>query len=344
MSDRNKMLAGIFVLALLGLVLWIWFAPPSPETVQPLSPQPSPVESKATLPSSIPPIITTPVQMQEAKRLYEERVRIREESVKDTRLQFRTPIVFYGKVIDEKDQPVVGAEVKYGSNSIDPTLTKEVTYEGKVYSDNTGMFKIDDIKGVAVGFEITHPDYYASVKNRTLAGYAMGRDPNVPDTAEKAWVFRMYKKKEPIALISGSNGIKVPVNGTLGTIRLGAQGQMQVEAWASPPSQYTGKPFDWRVRLSIPGGGIIESNEEFNFEAPQNGYQSSIEINMPSGKDGWTESVRKTYILNLGGTYARMNTYVNSGKQIFVSVNYLINPTPGSRNLEYDPTKQIKPY
>lgn len=340
MSDRNKFLGGMFVLALLVLGFWIWFVPTSPEAIQP-PPQPLPVESKAAIPSSIPRIPITPAEQKEVRKRNEEEVRIREESVKNMRKQFRTPIVFYGKVIDEKNQPVVGAQVKYSANSIDPTLTQEVHYEGEVYSDAAGKFKIDGIMGVALGLnEVTHPGYYASTKNKDGAGYAMGRDSKVPDTEEKAWVFRMYKKKEPVALIVGSGGIKVPVNGTSGVIRLGAQSQLQVEAWASPPPKYTGKPFDWRVRLSVPGGGLIESTEEFNFEAPLSGYQSFVEIDMPSGKEGWTESVRKTYILNLGNTYARMSAYVNSGKQVFVSVNYLINPT-GHRNLEYDPAKKI---
>lgn len=329
----------MLVLALLGLGFWIWFAPTSPEAIQP----PPPGESKAALPSFIPRIPITPAEQKEAKKRNEEEMRIREESVKNTRKQFRTPIVFFGKVIDEKNQPVVGAKVKYSANSIDPTLTQEVHYEGEVYSDAAGKFKIDGIMGVALGLnEVTHPGYYASTKNKDGAGYAMGRDPQVPDTEGKAWVFRMYKKKNPVALLSGSGGIKVPVNGTSGAIRLGSKDQLQVEAWASPPPKYTGKPFDWRVRLSVPGGGIVESTEEFNFEAPHSGYQPSIEIDMPSGKQGWSESVRKTYILKLGATYARMSTYVNSGQQVFVSVNYFINPN-GDRNLEYDPHKAIKP-
>jgi hypothetical protein len=337
MNSKKKFISGIILLILLGSILWIWLAPSHEAS------QESAIKEKSSIPTVANPSLTSEErERQELKKRYEEEDRIREADRQALKSKWRTPIVFYGKVIDEKDQPVVGAEIKYSCNSIDATLTQEEHYEGKAYSDAEGMFKIEGIKGIALTLnEVTHADYYASTKNKDGIGYALGRDPNVPDVPEKAWVFRMYKKKVPVALISGSEGLKASINGAPGVIRLGRQGQVQVEAWANPPAAYTGKSFDWRVRFSVPGGGIIESTQEFNFEAPQNGYNPSVEINMTSSQKNWAESVRKTYILNLGKAYARMNVYVNAGQQIFVSADYLINPT-GSPNLEYDPTKKIE--
>lgn len=351
MNNRNKIFIALLVVILLLTGIGVWFVSfQSTNRVQSLNgKRPSASESKkqtaidASNPSGTNALLPhTEKEKQDAKKRYEEEIRIREESVKSTKEQFRTPIIFYGKVIDENDQPVVGAEIKYSCNSIDVTLTQEVHYDGKVYSDASGMFKIDGIRGIDLGFQLSHPDYYNSVKNRTLVGYARGRDPNVPETPEAAWIFRMYKKKNPIAMVSGSGGVKVPPNGTPGIISCGKYGRLQAEYLGNPPPTYTGKPFEWLVRLSVPNGGIMEAGPEFNFEAPMSGYQPFIEINMKNTQQGWVESVRKNYFISFGQNFSRMNIYVNSGKEAFVSIDYLINPTLGDRNLESDPKKVIR--
>ena len=104
----------------------------------------------------------------------------------------RTPIVFYGRVLDEKELPVEGAKVVYTANTIDFTLTFEGHVEREVYSDAQGRFEISGLRSRGMGFEVSHSDYYASGKNRTGVSYAGDRDPNIPDTPDKAWVFRMY--------------------------------------------------------------------------------------------------------------------------------------------------------
>jgi len=71
------------------------------------------------------------------------------------------------------------------------------------------------------------------------------------------------------------------------------------------------------------------------------GYQSSIEVNMPADIKEWASDVAKSYFAELpDGTYARfsINLYVGRGKERnFVVLESYVNPVPGDRNLEYDP-------
>src|SRR5207253_3346534 len=96
--------------------------------------------------------------------------------------------------------------------------------------------------------------------------------------------------------------------------------------------------------ISIPIGGLIATAKEFDFEAPENGYQPSSEILMTTDLgSNWRGIVDKKYFLKLkDGNYARMNFKMIAGGDHFCAIESFLNPT-GSRNLEYDTAKEIKP-
>lgn len=52
--------------------------------------------------------------------------------------EWLTPIEFYGKVVDQNGQPVVGAEIDFGTNDLSPTGSSN--YKGA--SDTNGLFSI----------------------------------------------------------------------------------------------------------------------------------------------------------------------------------------------------------
>ena len=102
-------------------------------------------------------------------------------------------------------------------------------------------------------------------------------------------------------------------------------------------------PFDWKVILNVPDGGLLEFNDEFPFLAPENGYTSSIEINMPASLgDKWRMVIEKQFYIVFGvpKKYARIKFEINvKGQNYFI--DYYTNPD-GSRNLEYDKSKEIE--
>ena len=84
--------------------------------------------------------------------------------------------------------------------------------------------------------------------------------------------------------------------------------------------------------------------EELGHQAPTDGYQPAVEISMPHDAPRWRPGSEGEYYLKLGnGTYARAQIDMAAGGDHFVSVMSYLNPQPGSRNLEYDSSKQINP-
>jgi len=60
-------------------------------------------------------------------------------------------------------------------------------------------------------------------------------------------------------------------------------------------------------------------------------------------ENGWYNHTKRNYFLKLGsGNYARINFEMIAGGDHFFKLESLLNPSR-SRNLEYDPTKAIRP-
>jgi hypothetical protein len=91
------------------------------------------------------------------------------------------------------------------------------------------------------------------------------------------------------------------------------------------------------------GGGLQPiRGGEFDFIAPEDGYQPSDEIDMSASDPNWRGAVTRQYFLKLSnGTYARINFVVVVDNNPGFSITSYLNPQPGHRNLEFDPTKQI---
>ena len=90
---------------------------------------------------------------------------------------------------------------------------------------------------------------------------------------------------------------------------------------------------EWAFKMSIPDGGFIEQNDEFPFEAPEAGYQPTIDFHFKAGETNWTDTIHKSYYIAFGQPrkYGRLDldTQMYWGTRL----TYAINPT-GSRNLE----------
>ena len=246
---------------------------------------------------------------------------------------WRTPIVFFGRVLDEQELPVSGAKIEYSTNTIDVTLTQEGHIQATVYSDAKGLFEISGIRSRDVGFQVTHPDYYSSGKNRTVVSYAGDRDRNIPETPNKAWVFRMYKKRNPVKLVNSSAGGHAQMDGSALIIKLDKYSQIRAEGKSSKPKVWDGKPFDWEVRLSVPNGEIMECTDEVTFNAPADGYKPEFRILMSKDDKNWKTDIERSFYIKSGNVFGKVNAFVSTYHDLYLSVHYTINPE-GSMNLE----------
>jgi hypothetical protein len=268
----------------------------------------------------------------------------RRETVAKITTVLATPIEFYGKVVDQNGDPVSEAKVDYGT--IDRFDANGSNYRGRSHED--GNFSISGIKGAVLTVGVQKEGYY-NIHGKSDAAFAYGVGPDAtrkePPTKDNPAVFVLQKKglAEPL-IRAGGGQIDIPRTGEPLSIDLATgkpgRGDLQIEAWIGDSSQ---PRFDWRYRLSIPGGGLHERKGQFDFEAPSDGYESFVEINMPANAGRWSSDVPKQYFAKLpNGTYARFSTEFYAGDRNFIVFESYLNPRPGSRNLEFDPQKTVK--
>jgi hypothetical protein len=263
--------------------------------------------------------------------------------------EWRTPIAFYGKVVDEKGIAVSNVAVDFSCNDVSVTGTS--TYRSK--SGANGLFSIKRIKGKLLVVAISKDGYYTSRADNDSFYYA-GQNVNFVPNPAKPELFHLRKIGlcEPLIHVEASMGGKkdfrikrdgtpVEVSLTSGKVVAQGAGDLRVECWTDDEG-HKGKHYDWRCRISVPRGGMLPYTNEFPFQAPSEGYVDSDEINMPASLDnGWGSNAKRNYFLKLAnGNYARLTFEMIAGGDHFFEVESFVNPS-GSRNLEFDPNKAI---
>lgn len=263
---------------------------------------------------------------------------------------FSASISFWGKVIDQHGDPVPGATVHY--SAADKYFKDGSKYEGT--SDAEGLFSISKIRGAGLFVSVAKQGYYGTKQSGGSFGYGVPSGGSPPSKQNPA-VFVLHKMGETEPLIQlETGGVLVPKDGTpkklglrneRGRLSTDSDGDLQVELWSDyqPPPPH-GQRYDWRVRISVPGGGLVERVGDFNFEAPAGNYAPVFEFNMPAATERWQSSLEKEFFLQLaGGNYARIDLKIIAGGDVFVVLESYLNPAPGHRNLEFDPAKAIRP-
>jgi len=93
--------------------------------------------------------------------------------------------------------------------------------------------------------------------------------------------------------------------------------------------------------------GITESKNGFLFEAPVTGYQNALQIEQKQENPDYQREARLQCYVRLadGKTYGRIeaNVLPKYNNDAAIDLKIYVNPS-GSRNLEYDPAKQINPH
>jgi len=269
-------------------------------------------------------------------------------SVEVVRSIYSVPIAFYGKAQDQYGEPVVGAKVQY--SALDKLWEPGTKYDD--LTDGSGYFSIAGIRGAALSVRVSK-EGYDRIYNLSDGAFSFGapydpqRDRPTP-TKDKPTIFVLRKKTPAEPLIAIDREVPVPKNGTPVEVSLGTgkavaagQGDLKIECWTSDQTKDAEGRYEWHCRLSVPGGGLVERTEpELNFEAPEHGYEPSIDVRMPQTAERWKEDHDEQYWAKLrDGSYARMRLRMTTGGGHFASITAFLNVS-GSRNLEYDASKQ----
>ncbi len=265
----------------------------------------------------------------------------RRRSATDPKWEWKVAIVFYGRVLDQNDQPVGSANISMSWTD----LSSKGVAKQKLVSDAGGLFSISGIHGKNLGVDNIEKDgYAASGLEQNDFEYAAFFDEHyhIPDPKSPV-VFRMHKKVRAETLIVVSNEYSIPSNGTVALdLKTGRQGGSDVSIELTENRDPTGRI--WAAKVTAPLGLQI-ADDQFSTVAPEFGYKSEVSVDQstkqPSGfQSGSLYKGSRLFVKTASG-YALVEFRMVPGNNYFRLTSYL-NPNPNSRNLELDPKQQAK--
>ena len=325
----------LFVSALILIILHIIWWPVPIKSVEPphIVEIPTPQIRNDT---PVPPVVgqTNPIPLVSPITSLEER-----QSA--FRAAFKTPIVFYGRVMDQHDNPVAEATVIYYIS--DHPERNSSQYQG--ITDGDGFFSISEVTGISLAVQVSKNGYLKLPPNNprvTSSGmfdYAAGTNRHLPDRNSPV-IFRLHKVGPAEQLVRvGEKNFRIARDGSPLTISVDEQGshQLVLRCWNQELQRLASqRQYDWRLEITVPNGGLVTRKDAFDFEAPEALYMPSDTVEMPASlANQWRSFAERSYFIRFGdGTFARVNLRMRAGGDHFVVWESFYNPKLGSPNLE----------
>ncbi len=278
----------------------------------------------------------------------------REEERKAAIRSFNVPISFFGQVVDQDGKPLEGVKVvlNYRSPSVMPVAKPngDHTYL-TLTTDADGKFQVLDARGSNLWIEsMTKLGYQLSPKAQRGFSYRHDPDYNHQPDVNAPVIYRMWKLLGNEQLNSGDPAVIAPATGepvgynfsNFFEGRPVSENPDLIFRFSRPPeaAQWSTSRYDWRLEISVAGGGLIEHKDELPYLAPEHGYQASHIVVMKAGDPGWKERYETAFYVRgrNGKLFARVELRVDSKSRqgAMIGMHYAAN-TNGSRNLEQDP-------
>jgi hypothetical protein len=269
-----------------------------------------------------------------------------EQNARDPAFEWKMPIAFYGKVVDQDNNPVEGVKIVFQWTDISASGTSERT----VYSNDEGSFELTGVQGKRLGLTQIYKDGYHLVTTdmRHSFEYAAFFEENYhqPD-AKRPVLFRLRKKgniDQELTARRALMGIKTtgePHYIDLQTTRKTAAGKGDIAISIRRTAPADVKQYDWSASIEgVNGAALLESTDEFMFEAPEAGYKPSYSYKFAESDPAWKNQMSRKYFVQArdGKLYGRLEIsfipkYRDTGA---ADIKFFVNPT-GSRNLEFEP-------
>ncbi|MEI6076958.1 MAG: hypothetical protein WCS94_15365 [Verrucomicrobiota bacterium] len=288
----------------------------------------------------------------DTNRLIRDKISQLEEFTQAYNKHHNIPVDFYGKIIDQNSNPVVGAKInvtvrqQYVISAIQQTSSDtEIPLEAT--SGRDGCFTIQGEKGDSLHMDsIQKGGYKLAPKIEKTYEYASNSiEPFHPDSQNPV-VIRMWKLGEPAQLVSQDKDTRIPYDGTpvifnllTGQQNVGA-GDLRVTLIRNPLNITNGykQAFEWHATIEAINGGLLQSDDEFMYEAPEQGYQPKIQIDMPADTNKWANIYDISFYAKTRNehvySWVKLEFRVDSPKtQTGFTITSAANPN-GSRNLQ----------
>jgi hypothetical protein len=264
----------------------------------------------------------------------------------DPVFEWKTPIEFYGKVVDQFSNPVANAEIVLNWTTVvgpipDPKKT--------IYADEDGRFAVNGIQGNGITITADKEGYRSTRDSHQSFEYAKFYrdnfhfpDPNNPVVfhlhkmlgSEPMYQFELDSKMSP-------NGVPLELDVVRG--RLQDDGDFAFSIRVG--SRHDEKGPDYSVTLhALKGAAFAPTTEAFPYTAPETGYQTETTISqMASNVNYGLVQKLQFYARTQDGKYGMVWAEVSLsrfGDDVNFNSTVRYNPS-GSRNLEFDEDKWI---
>ena len=255
-------------------------------------------------------------------------------------------ITFYGRLIDQDGNPV--ADAKIGGATLFNNMVSHGIRKYWSSSDANGYFTFENIKGR--DFNCTPlKDGYLYQPAKGYNGYILSKlapanERFVPDPKNPE-IFRLWKIKAPEPLIAGGLAFYIPSDGTVVYVDLKTgiktteKGDIAFwcEYQALPKNAlHKERAVEWKFGIRIIGGGVIPTDSQLPYEAPQDGYQEEWTFKIAKDSGGPTLEEQTFYFKTASHNYGALNLdaqYDPTSPKCSTRIGWKINPS-GSRNLE----------
>jgi hypothetical protein len=263
----------------------------------------------------------------------------------DPEFQWKMPIEFYGRVVDQFGEPVAGATVLLTWTAVDDAHRAEVD------SDSRGRFELVGVRGKFLGVSIRKLGYLPTTRSGSGFEYAeFSSERFHVAVREEPVEFRLHKLlgADPMLkyitnreVVVGSDPIVLDVeSGSIGTA-----GDLSFRITTGSLRGPSGPDFSIAV-AAIDGAMLAATTDEFLFTAPEAGYSTSMVLRVtPSDPAYRRAQPYRFYVKTRSGKYAAVTGEItireglSEGMAGFHAIIFH-NPS-GSRNLEFDHRKWI---
>lgn len=253
----------------------------------------------------------------------------------------KKPQDFYGKVIDQDGNPLVGVSVVGELVLNDGTYGGIQTQKHNATTDNGGLFEFTGLHGARFGIILSKPGYQNEWKNDAYQNPNGGQS----SPADRA-IYRMWSTNIHEQLVTGRKSFSIKPDGRSyvidlaeGTIAESGDGDLKVSIKYAT-QVVRGQTYGWSCEIVPVGGGLLEEADlnKSMYVAPPEGYTPSFQLQQQiKGGQSGSIGTRRFYVkLKNGQEYGRitieMDAPYNDQVPGRVRVQYALNPS-GSRVL-----------
>ncbi|MFL6515978.1 MAG: carboxypeptidase-like regulatory domain-containing protein, partial [Chthoniobacterales bacterium] len=259
----------------------------------------------------------------------------------DPNFEWKVPIAFYGRVVDENGRTVSDATVRYGWNDV------AGSHEQHTATNGAGVFAIDGLRGKILSVDVSKPGYHSSRSDRHSFEFAAFFEPDYYKAdAQRPITFHLTRKLSPQPLVA--RHISQAVAYDEATYYEIATGKLLRQPPDSPSLKFmfhraptqSGEPYNWNMSVEGMMTSLQTMHDEFGQTAPETGYESSWHhsSNLAERSDRTLQA--KLYFRTADRRYGRIDVSLANPNVrelgVRLTLTSFLNSTEGNRNLEYD--------